>query len=76
MRERHPAPSLPLLAFFVFALVACFLALVTETPDHLEGEVVTIEIAPDRLDDGNPYTFQAQPDAPLLEPQPWPEEKP
>ena len=76
MRERQPAPSLPLLTFFVFALVSAFLVLVTETPDHLEGEVVTVEITQDRLDDGNPYTFQAQPDAPIIEPQAWPEDKP
>jgi hypothetical protein len=75
MRERSPAPALPLLAFFVFSMVACVLALVDETPDHAQGVVVVVEVGDDFWRESSPYDLTEQPDAPTIEPQPWPDDK-
>jgi hypothetical protein len=73
MRECNPVPALPLLAFFALGLVVCILAVVGETPDHAEGVVVMVEVGEDFWRESSPYDLTPQPEAPTIEPQPWPE---
>lgn len=69
MRQRDPAPALPLLVFFALGLIGAFLLVVTENEPPFQGETLTVEVQEDFFREPSPFDLPpSDPQAPILPP--------